>query len=104
MSTLFPRLRRNPTNRLDTVIDAIRSIDPRLAELMAKYPNTVTPFLAQIEAKLRSKGLLTTTDAITDREAWRRLANLVPSALRNEAEGFKNALVAEFEAEARKAG
>lgn len=78
----------------------------RFAELVAKYPDVVTPFLPKIEKRLKDKGLLVsetvtetveTAGPLTNAQAWRQLAALVPSALSSEPQAVQRALIAEFQ-------
>ena len=86
----------------------------RAAYLVGKYPDVVEPFLPKIEDRLRAKGLLPAIveetveetveeKGLTDAEAWEMLADLVPTALSDQPAALRDALVAAFREEARRA-
>jgi hypothetical protein len=83
----------------------------RLAYLVGEHPDVVEPFLPKLEARLRAKGLLpesaaeeeAATGELSDRDAWNMLADLVPSALSDQPQALRDALVAAFREESARA-
>lgn len=64
----------------------------RAAELVARYPEMVEPYLGRLHEQLTRKGII--AKPVADHVAWRRLAKLVPELGLSDAETA--ALVREF--------
>lgn len=104
--------RRNPPFTMQDFLSFLseRGME-RAVYLVGAYPEAVEPFLPKLEARLRAKGLLpdvaveeeTTSRALSDAEAWSMLADLVPSALADQPQALRDALVAAFREEAARA-
>jgi hypothetical protein len=107
--------RRNAADRIDALIALARQLDePRLADLMEKYRTDpdianalvqVATLAAQVVPQYMGVRMQTEvqTPTLTDADAWRMLAQLVPSALADAPEDYKKALIAAFKREGKAA-
>lgn len=99
-----PRRRYNPgftVNDFQALLSKLGQ--ERTAMLVGKYPDVVEPFLEKIAERLRAKGLIPAaevvveeTGALSDRQAWTMLAELVDTALSDQPSELREALKAEF--------
>lgn len=106
------RYRYNPEEIAAALARAIGMVQPEVIAIIDRVLSrpAFAPLIPQFEERLRQDGYLgvlaavpETPPALTDREGWLKLAELVPVALATEPRELQDALIAEFRAEAERA-